>query len=50
MDLTVDLTALSGSNFLILRTFLFMTHYAQTAPWGILVHPKNAIFGLFFAI
>jgi len=32
MNLTVNLTALSGSNFLILRTFLYMTHYAQTTP------------------
>ena len=28
----------------------FQLFYAQTTPWGILVHPKRAIFGLLFTI
>ena len=46
INLTAISKVLSGSNQLIPRTFLFMTFYAQTTPWGILLHPKSATSGI----
>ena len=35
INFTAYLKVLPGSMFLFLRTFLFMTFYAQTSSWGI---------------